>query len=122
VAFVANREEGIRRYRMLLTPAQYRARLAAGDTEGLALGPLQGDPPVLPVRLQRRAEIARDVARFEFAALNGGRCRPSRPARTSMWSSRRSASAPTAWPVTRPTAAATCWARSTSGRAAAARL
>jgi len=69
-----NREEGIRRYRALLTPAQYRARLAAGDTEGLAPGPnpLQGDPPVFPVRLQRREAIAQDVARFEFAALDGG--------------------------------------------------
>jgi reductive dehalogenase len=74
VPFAVNREEGIRRYRALLTPAQYRARLAAGDTEGLAPGPqpLQGDAPVFPVRLQRRAEVAQDVARFEFAALDGG--------------------------------------------------
>ena len=78
VPFPVNREEGIRRYRALLTPAQYRARLAAGDAAGLAPGPrpLQGDPPVFPVRLQRREAMATDVARFEFSALDGGALPP----------------------------------------------
>jgi reductive dehalogenase len=69
-----NREEGIRRYRALLTPAQYRARLAAGDTAGLvpAPPPLPSEPPVIPVRLQRRETIAQDVVRFEFVAPDGG--------------------------------------------------
>jgi reductive dehalogenase len=73
-----NREEGIRRYRALLTPAQYRARLAVGDTAGLvpAPPPLPDEPPVIPVRLQRRETIAQDVARFEFAALDGGALPP----------------------------------------------
>ncbi len=81
VPFPVNREEGIRRYRTLLTPAQYQARLAAGDTEGLAPGPkpLQGEPPVFPVRLQRRETMAQDVARFEFAALDGGPLPPFEP-------------------------------------------
>jgi reductive dehalogenase len=74
VAFVADREQGIARYRALLTPAQYRARLAAGQTEGLAPGPrpLQGEPPVFPVQLVRREDMAEGVARYEFAALDGG--------------------------------------------------
>jgi ferredoxin-NADP reductase len=69
-----NREEGIRRYRALLTPAQYRARLAAGDTVGLvpAPPPLPAEPPVIAVRLQRRETIAQDVVRFEFVAPDGG--------------------------------------------------
>ncbi|MCB1998389.1 MAG: 4Fe-4S dicluster domain-containing protein, partial [Rhodoferax sp.] len=53
VPFPVNREEGIARYRALLSPAQYRQRLAAGDTDGLAPGPapLSGEPPVFPVQL-----------------------------------------------------------------------
>lgn len=74
VVFPANREEGIARYRSLLTPAAYRARLAAGDTAGLAPGPapLSGEPPVFPVTLVRREDMAEGVAKFEFAALDGG--------------------------------------------------
>ena len=74
VAHLANREEGIERYRALLTPAQYRARLAAGDTDGLA-PPFRmpaGEPPVFPVVLKRREEMAADIARYEFAADGGG--------------------------------------------------
>ncbi|MDP1533719.1 MAG: PDR/VanB family oxidoreductase, partial [Rubrivivax sp.] len=74
VPFPVNREEGITRYRALLTPAQYQARLAAGDTQELAppTTPLTGEPPVFPVRLLRRQEMATGVAKFELAALDGG--------------------------------------------------
>ena len=78
VAFPANRDEGIERYRALLTPAQYQARLAAGDTEGLA-PPFRmpdGEPPVFPVMLRRREDMAADVARYEFAAIDGGELPP----------------------------------------------
>lgn len=73
LAFPVNREEGIARYKTLLTPAQYQARLAAGQTEGLAPGPqaLQGEPPVFPVVLQRREEMAEGLARYEFIAPDG---------------------------------------------------
>ncbi len=73
VTFPANRDEGIERYRSMLTPAQYQARLAAGDTAGLA-PPFQmpaGEPPVFPVVLKRRVEMAQDVARYELAAADG---------------------------------------------------
>ncbi|MDH5538312.1 MAG: 4Fe-4S dicluster domain-containing protein, partial [Rhizobacter sp.] len=72
VTFPVNREEGISRYRALLTPQAYKARLASGDTEGLA-PPAQkpaGEPPVFPVLLKRREEMAADLARFEFTALD----------------------------------------------------
>lgn len=78
VAFPVNREEGIKRYRALLRPAQYRARLAAGDTDGLA-PPFRlpaGEPPVFAVRLVRRDEMAEGVARYTFAALDGGELPP----------------------------------------------
>ncbi len=75
VPFPVNREEGIRRYRALLTPAQYRARLAAGDTDGLVppTRPPQGEPPVFPVLLQRREAMAagRRALRVRGAADGG---------------------------------------------------
>ncbi|MCP5261156.1 MAG: 4Fe-4S dicluster domain-containing protein [Rhodoferax sp.] len=73
VTFVANRDEGIERYRSLLTPEQHKARIAAGDTEAL-VPPFTmpaGEPPVFPVRLQRRQEMAEGVAKYEFTALDG---------------------------------------------------
>jgi ferredoxin-NADP reductase len=78
VAFPVNREEGIRRYRALLTPAQYRARLAAGQVDGLAppTQPPQGEPPVFPVLLHRREAMAEDVARYEFVAADGAALPP----------------------------------------------
>jgi len=73
VRFPVNREEGIRRYRSLLTPAQYKARLERGDHAGLAppTRPLDGNPPVFPVLLRKRETMAADLARYEFAALDG---------------------------------------------------
>ena len=74
VTYPVDREEGMARYRALLSPAAYRARLAAGDTEGLAPGPtpLSGEPPVFPVQLVRREDMADGVVKLEFAALDGG--------------------------------------------------
>ncbi|WP_418314845.1 4Fe-4S double cluster binding domain-containing protein [Piscinibacter sakaiensis] len=73
VTFPAVREEGIERYRSLLTPGQYRQRLAAGETEGLA-PPFRmpdGEPPVFPVVLKRRDEMTADIARYEFVSVDG---------------------------------------------------
>jgi len=68
-----DREAGIARYRALLTPEEYRNRLARGETEGLAPGPqpAQGLPPVFPVLLARRDDLSEDVVRFEFTAEDG---------------------------------------------------
>ena len=73
VAHPVDRERGIERYRALQTPEAYRRRLAAGDTEGLA-PPFRmpdGPPPVFPVVLSRRVEMAEGVARYEFASPDG---------------------------------------------------
>ncbi|RPH44399.1 MAG: 4Fe-4S dicluster domain-containing protein [Burkholderiales bacterium] len=74
VAQPVDRERGIERYRALLTPAEYRRRLAAGDTEGLAPPFRLPDtpPPVFPVVLRRREEMAADLARYELVAVDGG--------------------------------------------------
>ncbi|MEZ5728680.1 MAG: PDR/VanB family oxidoreductase [Burkholderiaceae bacterium] len=70
VAFPVDREEGIARYRALLTPAEYRRRLARGETDGLAPAFVmpKGEAPVFPVRLQRRDEMGTEAARYEFVS------------------------------------------------------
>jgi reductive dehalogenase len=78
VAFPVNREEGIARYRALLTPAQYRERLAAGQTDDL-VPPFrlpEGEPPVFPLVLRRREDMAPDVAKYELAAPDGAALPP----------------------------------------------
>lgn len=69
-----DREAGIARYRALLTPEEYRNRLARGQVEGLAPGPrpIPADPPVFPVLLTRRDDLSADVVRFELARPDGG--------------------------------------------------
>ncbi|MCZ4314264.1 4Fe-4S dicluster domain-containing protein [Comamonadaceae bacterium G21597-S1] len=73
VTHIANREEGIERYRSMLTPQQHKARIAAGDTDNLVPQTRlpEGEPPVFPVVLRRREEMAEGVAKYEFAALDG---------------------------------------------------
>ena len=78
VPFPVNREEGIERYRAMLTPAAYKARLAKGETEGLAPAASLsgGDPPVFPVLLKRREDMTADVAKYEFASVDGSELPP----------------------------------------------
>jgi reductive dehalogenase len=68
-----DREAGIARYRALLTPDEYRNRLARGELDGLAPGPtpLSGAPPVFPVVLRRRDDLSADVVRFELVHPDG---------------------------------------------------
>lgn len=69
-----DREAGIQRYRGLLTPEEYRNRLARGETADLAPGPrpLDGPPPVFPVVLSKRQDLSPDIVRFELRAPDGG--------------------------------------------------
>ncbi len=73
VAHPVDREEGIARYRTLLEPAQYRDKLARGDTAGLTprFEMPKGDPPVFPVVLHKRVDMTPDTARYEFVAKDG---------------------------------------------------
>jgi ferredoxin-NADP reductase len=78
VAHPVNREQGMARYQALLSPAQYRARLARGDTAGLA-PPFEmpaGEPPVLPLQLVARRDMTPDVVRYELAAADGSALPP----------------------------------------------
>ncbi|HEY5633057.1 MAG TPA: 4Fe-4S double cluster binding domain-containing protein, partial [Burkholderiaceae bacterium] len=73
VAFPVDREEGIARYKALLTPAEHRRRIAAGQTEGLVprFTMPEGAPPVFPVVLVRREQMTAEIARYEFASEDG---------------------------------------------------
>ncbi|MDA4844226.1 2Fe-2S iron-sulfur cluster-binding protein [Hoeflea poritis] len=68
-----NREEGIERYRTMLTPEDYRKKLAAGDTEGLTpkARSLDGPPPVFPVIVSKREDLADDIVLFELTRADG---------------------------------------------------
>ncbi len=68
-----NREEGIKRYRAMLTPDAYRQRLAAGETADLVPvhSPAEGPPPVFPVIVSRRQDLAQDVVLFELTHEDG---------------------------------------------------
>lgn len=67
-----DREAGIRRYRTMLGPDAYRARLARGETADLVPAPPErGEPPVIPVVLARRDDLASDVMLLEFRDPEG---------------------------------------------------
>jgi len=67
-----NREEGIARYRALLTPEEYRARLARGELDGLApAARIPGAPPVFPVTISRRDDLSPDTVRLELTRADG---------------------------------------------------
>jgi ferredoxin-NADP reductase len=74
VPFPINREAGIERYRAMLTPDAHKARIARGETTSLVpkFRMPDGPPPVFPVILKRREDMAEDISRFEFVAANGG--------------------------------------------------
>ena len=68
-----NREAGIARYRSMLTPEDYKIKLANGETDGLAPPHRipDGPPPVFPVVVKRREDMTSDVVKFELASANG---------------------------------------------------
>ena len=73
VAQPVDRDAAIARYRSLLSPAEYRSRLAKGDTGTLAPGPAprSDSPPVFPVVVWRRDDLAPDIVRFELVRADG---------------------------------------------------
>ncbi len=78
VAKPLDREQGIQRYRSMLAPAEYKARLARGETDGLVpqFRVPDGPPPVFPVVLERREDMTADIARFELVRADGGELPP----------------------------------------------
>ena len=70
--FPMDREKGIEAYQALITAEQYKARLARGETEHLAHEyRIEGDAPVLPVRVARVEKMTPDVTKYELVSPDG---------------------------------------------------
>ncbi len=66
--FPADREAGIEAYRSMLSPREYRDRIAKGETGGLAheYAAGTGDPPVLRLVVARVEKMSAEVTKYEF--------------------------------------------------------
>ena len=71
--FPMDREAGIRAYQDMISAEEYRARLAAGDTDGLAHErPDFSDAPVITARVSKVETMSAGVTKYEFRAQDGG--------------------------------------------------
>ncbi|MEO0914746.1 MAG: reductive dehalogenase, partial [Pseudomonadota bacterium] len=71
--FPMDREAGIEAYQALITAEEYQARLARGETEGLAhVYGGAGESPVLHVEVTRAEAMAEGVTKYEFRRVGGG--------------------------------------------------
>ncbi|MGR3713527.1 MAG: reductive dehalogenase [Shimia sp.] len=72
--FPMDREAGIKAYEDMISADEYKSRLAAGDTEGLAHErPTFDDAPVITAKLSKVEEMTADVTKYEFEALDGSK-------------------------------------------------
>jgi len=70
-----NREAGIEAYETALSPAEYRKKLAAGETQGLVSKPaaMEAEPPVVVAKIGRRWRSSADgkIDLFEIVTRDG---------------------------------------------------
>ncbi|MDF2371854.1 MAG: reductive dehalogenase [Rhizobiaceae bacterium] len=70
--FPMDREKGIEAYQALITAKEYKARLARGETDGLAHEyRIEGDAPVIRVQISALEQMTPDVTKYEFSTLDG---------------------------------------------------
>ncbi|WP_206019507.1 2Fe-2S iron-sulfur cluster-binding protein [Pseudomaricurvus alkylphenolicus] len=71
--FPMDREAGIKAYQDMLTPEQYRAKLARGETEHLAheYKEPEGPAPVMRVQVSKAETMTDGVTKYEFTSLDG---------------------------------------------------
>ena len=70
--FPMDREAGIQAYRDMISATEYKARLARGETDGLAHErPTFDDAPVIMARVSRVERMADAVTKYEFTAWDG---------------------------------------------------
>lgn len=70
--FPMDREKGIEAYQALITAKEYKARLARGETDGLAHEyRIEGDAPVVRVQISALEQMTPDVTKYEFSTLDG---------------------------------------------------
>lgn len=71
--FPMDREKGIEAYQAMITADEYKARLARGETDGLAHEyHIEGDAPVIRVQVTKVEKMTADVMKYEFALPDGG--------------------------------------------------
>jgi len=70
--FPMDREKGIEAYQALITADVYKARLARGETEGLAHEyRIDGDAPVIRVEVTKADKMTADITKYELKPLDG---------------------------------------------------
>lgn len=70
--FPMDREAGINAYAQMITAAEYKARLARGETDGLAhTRPDFCDAPVVMARVSKVEKMSADVTKYEFTTWDG---------------------------------------------------
>jgi reductive dehalogenase len=70
--FPMDREAGIEAYNQMITASEYRARLARGETEGLAHEwPDFDDAPVIMARVSKVDKMSSGVTKYEFTTMDG---------------------------------------------------
>jgi reductive dehalogenase len=70
--FPMDREAGIQAYQDLISAADYKARLDAGEVDGLAHEyPAFTDAPVITARISAVEQMTPDVTKYEFEAFDG---------------------------------------------------
>lgn len=70
--FPMDREKGIEAYQALITAEAYKARLARGDTDGLAHEVrVLGEAPVIRVQITLAERMTDEITKYELSALDG---------------------------------------------------
>ena len=69
--FPMDREAGIGAYQAMIPAAEYRDRLASGDTSMVHRYTIDGDAPVMQVTISKAEQMTDGVTKYEFATLDG---------------------------------------------------
>lgn len=70
--FPMDREAGIEAYQAMITAEAYQARLARGETDGLAHEfAIDGDAPVIQLVVRQVEQMTPDVSKYEFVSSDG---------------------------------------------------
>lgn len=66
-----DREAGIAAYKAMLSPAEYKARLAKGDDSGVHRYSADGASPVIAATISKAEMTAEGIAKYEFTPVDG---------------------------------------------------
>jgi len=71
--FPMDREAGIQAYQKMLSPEEYQAKLARGETENLAhkVDAHEGESPVMRLQISKVEAMSDQVTKYQFSSLDG---------------------------------------------------